>query len=134
MTPNEDSALFNGALSSFAVKVRIAYAFGIIGPVSRSDLTLINEIRNVFAHSPHNVTLRNEQLFEKVLRLNVISVYVEGGYLHGKKRKILKYRQAGLFEAMIAYVLMLCVDKPRRVILPPTRGTVWGLKGNTLRF
>jgi DNA-binding MltR family transcriptional regulator len=134
LTPDEDRAIFNGALSSFAVKVRIAYAFGIIGPVTRRDLTLINEIRNVLAHSPHNVTLRNEELFQKVLNLRVISVFVERGYLHGNKRKLLENRQEGLHEAMVAYMMMLCVDKPRRAMLPPTRGTMWGLKGSTLRY
>lgn len=57
LTSKEEASIFgpSGSLSGFAAKIRIAYAFGIIGPVARKDLAAINEIRNVFAHAAYNI-------------------------------------------------------------------------------
>lgn len=40
-----------GILASMASRIQIAYAFGIIGPITRRDLINIGKIRNAFAHS-----------------------------------------------------------------------------------
>jgi DNA-binding MltR family transcriptional regulator len=40
----------NGPLSSFSAKIRIAYAFGLIGEHTQGDLDQIRDIRNRFAH------------------------------------------------------------------------------------
>jgi hypothetical protein len=39
-----------GPLAGFAPKIEVAYAFGLIGPESRIDFRLVNDIRNLFAH------------------------------------------------------------------------------------
>lgn len=140
LTSQEEASLFgpNGSLSGFASKIRIAYAFGIIGPVTRKDLAAINEIRNVFAHAAHNITMKNRTLWKKVQALRIVEVFTyPGGYMHEdfRKRAKLHHRGAGLIEAITGYVLMLCHDKFKRVLLPPTKGTFVGWKkGNTLRF
>jgi hypothetical protein len=50
---NDRSKLFDfvGPLGDFASKITIAYAFTLIGPVTRSDLEIIRQLRNGFAHS-----------------------------------------------------------------------------------
>jgi hypothetical protein len=58
LNPDEKSGLRDslfklegGILASMASRIQIAYAFGIIGPITRRDLTNIGKIRNAFAHS-----------------------------------------------------------------------------------
>ncbi len=40
----------DGPLSRFSAKTRMAYALGLLGPQTRSDLNLIRKVRNQFAH------------------------------------------------------------------------------------
>jgi DNA-binding MltR family transcriptional regulator len=140
LNSDDETALFgpNGALGGFASKIRLAYAFGIIGPVTRRDLAILNDIRNLFAHAPHNVTMKNRRLWQKVRSLRIVETFTQpGGYMNEDfvKRAKLNYRGAGLIEAISGYALMLCHDRHKRVLLPPTRGTFVGWKkGNTLRF
>jgi hypothetical protein len=42
---------YEGAAGSFSSKIIIAYAFKLIGPITRADLDLIKFLRNEFAHS-----------------------------------------------------------------------------------
>lgn len=42
---------YGGPVGDFASKINMAYGFNLIGPKSRSDLTIIRCIRNQFAHS-----------------------------------------------------------------------------------
>ena len=42
---------YEGAIGTFSSKIIIAYAFKLIGPVTRFDLNLIRILRNEFAHS-----------------------------------------------------------------------------------
>jgi DNA-binding MltR family transcriptional regulator len=127
---DDESRLFGsaGLLGGFSAKIRIAYAFKIIGPDTRHDLSNLNDVRNVLAHSPHAITLANKVLWGKV----------EGLRVSPKLRKQFgaKYpRQAFLLAAITGYSAMLCFDRHKRVTFPPTRGTVFGLAGgNTLRF
>ena len=97
--------------------------------VSNNPLVVINEIRNVFAHSPHNITLRNKVLWDKVLTIRVACQIVN----HRKDDK--KSREAVLKEALLGYALMLCHDRHRRRLLPEYKGKFLGFEGgNTLRF
>ena len=56
----------SGPLAGFSAKIKIAQAFGIIGPRCVHDLSTFNDIRNVFAHSAHSVTFRNRKLKERM--------------------------------------------------------------------
>jgi len=42
---------FEGVVGTFSAKIIVAYATKIIGPITYSDLNLIKELRNQFAHS-----------------------------------------------------------------------------------
>jgi len=54
-------ALFtnNGALQDFSARIKIAYAFKIIGPGAYADLNLLREIRNAFAHSAQGLSFKS---------------------------------------------------------------------------
>jgi hypothetical protein len=76
LNSQDDAALFgpSGSFGTLASKIRIAYAMGIIGPATRHDLTLINEIINIFAHSPSHLTLANKILKKKVMNMRMFHV------------------------------------------------------------
>jgi hypothetical protein len=40
----------DGPLGGFSAKTRMAYALGLLGPRTRSDLNLVRKVRNRFAH------------------------------------------------------------------------------------
>jgi Mannitol repressor len=47
---------------TFDVKIRLAYALGIIGQDSRDDLTCVRHIRNVFAHTKTDITFKSPDI------------------------------------------------------------------------
>jgi hypothetical protein len=63
LSKDDDNRMFDGAaggiLGSFNAKIRVAYATGLIAEEACSRLTLICDIRNVFAHSLHKVDFDN---------------------------------------------------------------------------
>lgn len=56
-------------LGSFAAKVKIGYAFGVFGPRTRSDLDLIRQIRNAFAHARRPITFDTSEVARTCLQL-----------------------------------------------------------------
>ena len=60
-----------GPLGSFSAKNQIAYAFGLIGPKTKHDLDILNEVRNVFGHAAHGVTFRNHAIKNRLTGLHV---------------------------------------------------------------
>jgi DNA-binding MltR family transcriptional regulator len=142
LNSDDENALFGstGSLSGFAAKVRMAYALGIIGPMTKKDLLTINDIRNLFAHAPHNITMSNHRLWGKVQTLMFVKYVNEHkGFTYEtiRKRVANRSRGAGLMEAMTGYALMLLYRKPfPRKLLPPAKAGRWlrFRMGNTLRF
>ena len=61
-----------GPLGSFSAKLQISSAFGLIGPKTKHDLQILNEVRNVFGHAAHGITFRNRAIKN---RLTVMHVY-----------------------------------------------------------
>lgn len=67
LTANETIRLFDGSqnaiLGTFSVKIRVAFALGLLMLDAYTDLLLINDIRNAFAHSLHRgVDFLNEHI------------------------------------------------------------------------
>ncbi len=62
----EYARMFDGAqggiLGGFAAKIRISYAANLLAPKPYHALLLINDIRNVFAHSLHRVSFNNKHV------------------------------------------------------------------------
>lgn len=138
LSSKDQQAFFgpNGAFSGLASKIRIAYALGIIGPVTRTDLSAINDIRNVFAHSPTHITLANKILKQKVLSIRMFRVAVE--YAKDPKNRMFKARDlpltpAGyLIHAIGTLAVFIGSDRHKR--LPPKKLaiTFLGMKGRQL--
>jgi DNA-binding MltR family transcriptional regulator len=66
LDPNEHRDLFSedadAPLSSFAARVRLAYALGVFGPKTRDDLTCIRAVRNAFAHAKAHLNFQSPQI------------------------------------------------------------------------
>jgi DNA-binding MltR family transcriptional regulator len=73
LTDKEDNRLFDGAangiLGTISAKIRIAYAMKLIDPIIYDDLLLLNDIRNTFAHTLHQVDFDNQHIKEDCTKL-----------------------------------------------------------------
>jgi len=58
-----------GPLASLSAKTKLAYAMRIVGRTGVTDLDLIREIRNQFAHSFHPLTFRTREIAKACRRL-----------------------------------------------------------------
>jgi DNA-binding MltR family transcriptional regulator len=66
LSKDEQDRLFGGIgpLASMGSRVRIAYAFGIIGKPARDSLNRLRELRNLFAHSGHKIGFDHPRVVE----------------------------------------------------------------------
>jgi hypothetical protein len=67
------SASRDGYLSGTDGKIRVAYALGLFGPHCYDDMLLINDIRNVFAHSLHRVDFTNSLIVKDCQNLRMVA-------------------------------------------------------------
>src|SRR5262249_7698644 len=120
LSTDDANALFGptGSFGTMASKIRAAYCFGIIGSIVRHDLAIINDIRNVFAHTPHNVTLRNKRLQERIK--NVVLLSVIWRQLNETPKMLLSFEEGyeltvtGAFLLTVGiYGTLLSHDKPK---------------------
>jgi hypothetical protein len=77
LSKNDDTRIFDGAaggiLGTFSSKIRIAFALGLLPEEDYKVLLLINDIRNVFAHSLHKIDFDHSLLTEDCERLAALS-------------------------------------------------------------
>jgi len=60
----------HGPLSSFAAKAKVAYALGLIDEQTKEDLDYIRKIRNKFAHSPKEISFKDNPIREYCNKLS----------------------------------------------------------------
>lgn len=78
----EQRKLFSGGedgAMNFAVKIRLAYALGVYGPATRSDLDMMRNIRNLFAHDRGHLTFDDAVASNLCAQIKWISQYPWGG-------------------------------------------------------
>nr|WP_249151159.1 MltR family transcriptional regulator [Bradyrhizobium sp. JYMT SZCCT0180] len=80
LSKNELKELFEGTapLSTFSAKIKIAYAIGVVGPMTRHDLEKLRELSNAFAHSARHLTFELPEIASIVRSLNALKD-VKGG-------------------------------------------------------
>lgn len=54
--------LLNGPLSAFATRLKLARAFGLIGPDMSHDIEVLREVRNHFAHARKSLDLNDPEV------------------------------------------------------------------------
>lgn len=62
----------NGLLSTASSKITIAYAARLIEKPSRDDLRIINKVRNIFAHSMHEIDFRHPEVSSRCRKLSLV--------------------------------------------------------------
>lgn len=102
-----------GPLSSFGTKIRIAYALGIYGEITLTDLLTIGQIRNVFAHAPRVVTFAMPEIASEVARLRVTEEYAARDIYSRIMRHtvIPPFRDRGNRRAFLnsVFIIVLCI-------------------------
>ena len=77
LTKEESTRIFDGAqggiLGTFSAKIRVAYAIKLLHRNHYKILMLINDIRNVFAHSLHPIDFSNPLVIEDCQKLASLS-------------------------------------------------------------
>jgi len=140
LKPEDADAIFSGTapLSTLSAKIRIAHALGLIGPITRHDLATFNDIRNVFAHTPHKVTLQNKRLWDRVSGIHMVQ-----SSRKERRERALHYRlsrsekrmtrRKELLYVLGNYALMLSHSRHPRVKIKPYKGDfMWGKGWGTL--
>lgn len=68
LSSEDQSMLFdgnrNGPLATFATKIRLAFALGIVGPMTREDIERVRIIRNAFAHSMFDIHFSSPEIVD----------------------------------------------------------------------
>jgi DNA-binding MltR family transcriptional regulator len=53
---------FNGPVGTFSSKIKLAYSIGLIDKVIMSDINILRQIRNEFAHSEKNISFETDSI------------------------------------------------------------------------
>ena len=65
-----------GVLGTFASKIQMAYALGLISATGRADLDIIRKVRNAFAHRLSHSTFENDSVKDRCLNLKLVDQVV----------------------------------------------------------
>lgn len=75
---------YEGAAGTFSDKIILAFAFKLIGPITRADLTLIRLLRNEFAHSRMPISFATPEVQDACKQFRLIDLpdsWINDGYL-----------------------------------------------------
>lgn len=128
LNSQDDSAIFGakGSLGTLSAKIRMAYALGLIGKVVRSDLLAINEIRNVYAHSPLAKPLSRQAMRQKCLSIRMFSIVYSSKPKHDYEERT---PAGALVKAIGMYAVFFGSDRHKRSPPPRRPSTFLGIPG-----
>jgi DNA-binding MltR family transcriptional regulator len=103
LTTQEHEQLFRGTapLASFSARTKIAYAFNLIGPKTRSDLDRLRNLRNGFAHSQIVMSFDTPEVVAEIRKFNCISSLVDKDTLAAR----------ALFKAVVRIIMIHLISK-----------------------
>jgi hypothetical protein len=88
--PEDDARIFDGAangiLGTTSSKIRVAYAMNLINFEAYHDLTIMNDIRNAFAHSLKSVSFKTKEIIDDCNKLTFIKSNEALGTILPRKR------------------------------------------------
>jgi DNA-binding MltR family transcriptional regulator len=92
LTRKEEQEIFTGTgpLAPFAAKIRLCYALGCYGPITRQNLLEVSRIRNHFAHSALPITFRTPQIRAACKKLNILQTYMDADLVQRERYDITK--------------------------------------------
>jgi len=112
MSDEEEKRFFgppDGAPITFDVKIRLGFALGLYGTVSRDDLVIIRHIRNLFAHAKTNLTFLSQEITDVCDHFQWIDLMKWGGIMGNKP---LAARQKFIESVRHYYVFLASAGKP----------------------
>lgn len=65
---------FDGAAGSFSSRIIVAWAFNLIGPITRFDLDVIRLLRNEFAHSRMPLDFETNEVRDVCSRITIVEL------------------------------------------------------------
>jgi len=132
MVPDSSQELFRaqGPLGSFAAKIDLALALGLISHEDHRELTLVRRIRNDFAHYlDHDLNFTTVHIADRVRALQLPRIIIEYNYRLQKPfaeeyvqavRESLRRR----FEMAVAFLTAHVNDRIKDVTAPQTPAPV----------
>jgi hypothetical protein len=93
-----------GFLSAFGAKATLAHALGFLGPKTQADLTRLNDIRIVFAHTLYAVDFQNELIIKDCESLEL---YKDSCLFHGGPQNITEARDLFAHTVAIIYGILV---------------------------
>lgn len=117
LTKAETNGLFDfdSPVGSFSARIRLAYALGFFGPITRNDLDHLRHIRNAFAHARKTITFETKEIAAECRKLKLCDMYTVSP-TYDPKRAVDRYTKT-------AFVIVTGIhshQKPRPVptVLP----------------
>ena len=101
-----------GSISTFAIKIKLSYALGIIDPTIRTELTRIKNIRNVFAHTRAAINFQTPPIVD-ACNLLQLPYLVQFGGLLGALPTFAKSKYAKSIELIYLYLISENVSSAR---------------------
>jgi hypothetical protein len=106
----------NGILGTFSAKIRIAYALSLLGPIAYHDLLLINDIRNVFAHSLHTIDFTHSLISQDCRKLQSYHelIRIVGGAPPDHREPIFMFSETvfAIHLGFLNQIILLAAQKP----------------------
>lgn len=102
-----------GGLSSFSARISVAYAVGLISLHAADDLHVVRRIRNDFAHQPHGLSFKTQNIASRVDKLNILKA------LQDKRGKAIPLSTEPRKRFNIAVALLLLNAIERRILDMP---------------
>jgi DNA-binding MltR family transcriptional regulator len=100
----------DGALGTFASRIKIAYLMGLIDKPTKADLDLIRKIRNEFAHIRQDVRFTAPTVKARCSELQVAKAYEQGSWA------IRSYREKFLFSCyFLSDIFLQQANEEKRV-------------------
>ncbi len=104
LSPDDQRRMFDGAangiLGPLSNKIRIAYAIDLLEDDEYGDLIVINDIRNAFAHSLHEINFRNDNIIDDCNKLCVLRNMSERNW----KVSVLHYSPVEIYCETVYYL------------------------------
>ena len=113
LSPDDQRRMFDGAangiLGTLSNKIRLAYAIDLLEDDEYGDLIIINDIRNVFAHSLHEINFENNNITDDCNKLCVLRNISERNW----KVSVLNYSIVEIYCETVYYLYtkVLCDKK-----------------------
>jgi hypothetical protein len=104
LSPDDQRRMFDGAangiLGTLSNKIRVAYAIDLLEDDEYGDLIIINDIRNVFAHSLHEINFANNNITDDCNKLCVLRNISERNW----KVSVLNYSTIEIYCETVYYL------------------------------